>query len=345
MNDVVAALLGRNAPMAVDQWTELWGSLNAGEIDRAELTAMLGSLTTHLPDRVSLANFVTSLRERRPPEPLWPQTVNVVGTGGGPSTFNVSTAAAFVAAAAGVKVVKSGSRAYSSALGSIDLLERLGIKTTKSNDEARSSLGGNGLAFTGQHVYPAELTRIARTIYPTAMKSFGRFLNALGPFIAALPASAQLTGVSRRYPMEELRHLASEEHTRDIWLCTNPEGVDELLSFTDNVIEVSGSYRIKLSTGSLTSGRGSLVDLRPVMDQEAAVEHFLDVVAGRHSRTASETVCLNAAALAVASGRTPQWKDAYQQAEQAMHEGTALDLVHRMRSDKAASARKALAHV
>ncbi|SDI44325.1 anthranilate phosphoribosyltransferase [Actinokineospora alba] len=328
MHEVITTLLRGRGSVDVPAWRGLWERLDAGELDRAEIAALLATLCAELPDRDTLVALVVSLR--RPAEPVLAGAVNIVGTGGGPGTFNISTAAAFTAAAMGVPVVKTGSRAYTGAVGSIDLLERLGVRLTKSPAETVDALGRFGIAFTGPYVYPLALTRMARTLVPLAMRPFGRFLNAIGPFLAAVPVTAQVTGVSAAAPLARLRELSAVLHDRRIWLCANDQGADELLGFAHNVIHPNdGTGPISLSPGVLAAGTGGLADLAPATE---VTTHFLDVLAGKAGAAATEAVCLNAAALAVAGGRHPTWPEAYKAAETAIHDGAARSLADRLRT-------------
>jgi anthranilate phosphoribosyltransferase len=336
MHEVITALLhGRGEVDTVDllAWRSLWDRLDDGGLDRAEIAALLSTLTTELPDRDSLSAMVVSLRERRPAVPAWPNAVNIVGTGGGPRTFNISTAAAFVAAAMGVPVVKTGSRAYTGSVGSIDLLERLGVKLTKSVDDTAAALEKYGIAFAGPFVYPAALSKMARSLVPLAMRPFGKFLNALGPFLATVPVVAQVTGVSAAAPLARLRELSDSVDDRRIWLCANDFGADELLGFAHNVIHPNdGTGPIRLSPGVLAHGAGAMKDLVEMSTPDGLVSHFLDVVTGSAHPAATEAICLNAAALAVAGGHTEHWPDAYAAAENAVRDGAARALVDRMRA-------------
>ncbi|MEO3870705.1 hypothetical protein ABGB18_17995 [Nonomuraea sp. B12E4] len=324
MHEAIAALLDGRAEVDLATWRSLWDRLEAGALDQGEAVALLASLATRLPGHETLRALLDSMRERRPaPAVSWAGSVNVVGTGGGPKTFNVSTAAAFVAAAAGVQVVKTGSRAYTSGVGSIDLLERLGVPLTRSYEQTGELLERRGIAFAGPFVYPPVLTRLARTIVPLGMRPFGGFLNALGPLLPALPVTAQVTGVSRRVPLDALRRLAGP----GIWLCSNDAGADELLPFADNVVH-AGGREIRLARGELVPGAGSLADLSPAPD---VVSHFLRVISGTAGDVATRTVCLNAAALAVASGHIPDWRTAVEAAEDAVASGAARALADSMR--------------
>ncbi|HEY7594308.1 MAG TPA: hypothetical protein VH969_14245 [Actinophytocola sp.] len=332
MRGPLEGLMSWEPDIEVDVWRSFWDRLDAGDVDRGEAVAVLSSLATRLPDHATLCNLLASFDERRRQAPArWPGSVNIVGTGGGPRTFNISTAAAFVAAATGVPVVKTGSRAYTSKLGSVDLLERLGIGLTKSYSDTEDALADFGVAFAGQFVYPAALSRLARVILPTSMRWFGKFLNTLGPFLAGLPVAAQLTGVSTAAPLPRLRQLAAASADRRIWLCTNDVGADELLGFAENIV-YTDTGELRMARGELTAGAGTLADLAPPDDAAAAVDRFLAVVSGDGGETATETVCLNAAAMAVAGGHAADWAAAVEAARRAVRDGAARDLLDRVRA-------------
>lgn len=356
MHEALGAVLG-GRPVDTSTWSSFWDELSAGTLDRREPAALLAALAPKAADPDALANLVRSLHERRAEgsadrraeggatgraddraggrtdEPrAFPGAVNIVGTGGGPPTFNISTAAAFVAAALGVPVVKTGSRAYTSRWGSIDLLDRLGVAQTKTYDETAARLDRHGIAFAGFFVYPAELTTLARRLVPLPMRAFGHVLNTLGPFLPALPGTSQLTGVSRPELLPLARRLAGAVEDRSIWLCANDLGADELISYADNVVLGPDADEARLGRGELGTAAGDLHELAAVTDPSRLVEHFLDVVSGRAGDVAAETVALNAAAMAVVAGRASGWKDAMAAARDVMCSGAVVDLVNDIRA-------------
>lgn len=333
MHDAFAALrAGR--PVDVALWSSFWDALSADALDPGEPASLLAALSLDGVAPATLTDLVRSLRARRTgPVRSFTGAVNVVGTGGGVSTFNVSTAAAFVAAALGARVVKTGSRAYSSKHGSIDLLDRLGVPLAKSYDEAAASLDRHGIAFAGYFVYPVELTVLARRILPLPMRPYGRVLNALGPFLPALPGTRQLTGLSNAGFLPSARELAAAVDDREVWLCANDVGADELISFADNAVYTgAGAPAIRLNRGNLGTADGSLSDLAPVPEPARLLEHFLDVVSGRAGEVATQTVALNAAALVVAAERESGWRTAVASAVAAMRDGAVRDLVDAVRA-------------
>ncbi|MFF2080176.1 hypothetical protein ACFVXG_36125 [Kitasatospora sp. NPDC058162] len=336
---LTALLAGR--PVPLEAWRSWWEQLEqrtlgpARDSDRAQAAALLASLTTRLPDPSTLAALTASLTERSPdPGPPVPGSVNIVGTGGGPATFNLSTAAALTAAAMGVPVVKTGSRAYTSAAGSVDLLERLGITLTRGHAATADHLAEHNIAFAGPHVYPPQLTRLARILFPLTLKPFGAFLNTLGPLLATVPVTAQLTGVSHAAPLDALRALAPAVRGRALWLATNTAGADELLPFADNTLHTPDGA-VHLPAGSVAPAAGTLADLAPRPEDLTA--HFLGALEGRAGPTATHTIALNAAALALAAGRHTRWSTAYGQALDALADGAPRALAERLRAHRKAA--------
>ncbi|MET9887863.1 hypothetical protein ABZZ20_32935 [Streptomyces sp. NPDC006430] len=347
MHDAVAAVIGQDRPVDLPMWRSFWDGLHERGLRRGEAVALLASLSTALPGRTTLTALLDSLAERRPGHAgsgpgAFDGAVNIVGTGGGPRTFNISTAAALVAAAMGTPVVKTGSRAYTSSMGSIDLLDRLGVPLTGSYEETHAMLESCNIAFAGFFVYPAELALLARAVLPLDIRTLGRSINALGPFLADMPVSAQVTGVSDARLASALRTAAA--HTargtgRRVWLVGNELGADELLGCTTNRVhahEADGEDEFTLDPTLLGLRPGTLEGLRPRGADPAA--YFRAVLGGEAGREAEDTVCLNAAALAVAGRTTGDWHEALRCARTVIHDGGALALLERLRTRAAVHA-------
>jgi len=331
VSDLLTELVSRVRPIDRDAWDVFFDRLAEGRLRRGEAAAVLASLSTSMPGAETVGALLDCLESRRtPPDVALPGAVNIVGTGGGPRTFNISTAAAIVAAACGVRVVKTGSRGYSSRYGSVDLLARLGVRLTRSHQETAETVDRLGIACVGAFVYPAEIGSLAREVAPLEWRRIGGFVNTVGPFLAGVAVSAQLTGVASTTAQPVLRRLAARDPGKRVWLCRNDLGADELLSFGTNTI-LGAEDELTLPPGRLCPASGGLADLRP---PEAAdpVEHFLGVLAGRAPEPAVRSVCLNAAALAVLGGVTDDWAEAFRAAGDAVRTGAASELARRMRT-------------
>jgi anthranilate phosphoribosyltransferase len=339
-SEALAALADRSAPVPEAAWGDFWDRLGKQELHPGEALAVLVSLTTKTPDGATISALMQSLRERNPqPDPPPAPTVNIVGTGGGPSTFNLSTASAFVGAAAGARVIKTGSRAYKSRTGSVDLLDRLGIRMTGSYEETEELLGTLGIACAGPFVYPRELRLLARTILPFDMKTMGRFFNVIGPFLAAVPVTRQITGVSDHSMLPTFRELAADDPSKDFWLCSNELGADELLSIVESqVYDSARGEEFTLKPTELGLGAGSFDDLLPVQDMDSIVDHFMALIGGDGPPAAIESIRLNAAAMAINGEVATEWPEALGLAADAMTSGEAVRLIERLRAHGKASA-------
>jgi anthranilate phosphoribosyltransferase len=330
----LAALVTQRYPISEDVWGDFWDRLAAKELHPGEALAVLSSLTTRMPDGASVSSLLQSLRARNPqPQTPTRTTVNIVGTGGGPSTFNLSTASAFVAAAMGARVIKTGSRAYASRTGSVDLLDRLGIRQTSSYEQTEEMLDTFGMACAGSFVYPKELRMLARRILPFDMKTVGRFFNLIGPFLAAVPVSVQITGVSDHSVLPTFRGLVSEDPSKDYWVVWNSAGVDELMSVVEcNVYDSARGEEYVLRPAELGLRARPFEDLLPVSDLDRTVEHFLALIGGDGPPGAIDSIKLNAAALALNGGVAGDWAEGLQMAADAMSAGEPARLIERMRA-------------
>jgi anthranilate phosphoribosyltransferase len=336
----LAALVTRSYPIEADVWADFWQRLAAKELHPGEAVAVLSSLTTQMPDGASVSALLRSLRAGNPQPAAPARAVNIVGTGGGPSTFNLSSASAFVAAAMGTRVIKTGSRAYASRTGSVDLLDRLGIRMAGSYEELEHLLDTFGIACAGPFVYPKELRLLARQILPFDMKTVGRFFNLVGPFLAAVPVTTQITGVSDHSVLPVFRALAKEDPTRDYWLCWNDLGCDELLSITDgHVFDSAADAERVIAPGELGLTDRPFEDLLPVAELDDTVPHFLKLISGDGPTGAIESIRLNAAVLAINGGVREDWAGALKLAEETMTSGEAARLIERIRAHGTVGAR------
>ena len=333
-SELLAALVTQRYPVSAEVWGDFWDRLGSKALQPGEALAVLTSLTTRMPDGASVGTMLASLRERNP-QPAQPSrtTVNIVGTGGGPSTFNLSTASAFVAAAMGARVIKTGSRAYASRTGSIDLLDRLGIRLTTSYEQTDEMLETFGIACAGPFVYPKELRLLARQILPFDMKTVGRFFNLVGPFLAAVPVNLQITGVSDHSVLPTFRQLVSADSSKRYWVCWNDLGADELLSVVESHVydSASGEESILRPT-EIGLANGIFDDLLPVGELDQTVPHFLRLISGDGPPGALESIRLNAAALAINGEVVSDWAAGLQLAEETMRNGEPVRLIERIRA-------------
>ncbi|NUB45448.1 hypothetical protein GEU84_013700 [Fertoebacter nigrum] len=301
-DQTAAALIAGRTPTE-DAMFAYWQATDEGLRPKAETVAILAALSAAPSDPDMMRSFVRYIRQTYPPValPSAGDAVNIVGTGGGRSTFNISTTAAFVAAAAGVKVLKSGSSAYSSSVGSGDILNALGLARAPSDAFTDAMLSETGLAFAAPQRYAPVCKRLAIAALPLDFKVIGRFVNTLGPLICPYDMRAHVIGVSSLRLFGQLHQIAQLLAVPAL-LVHSDLGVDEFLSIGTNSWLWAQDEQARLQNASaLGLGQGSLDDLAGG-DLSHNIAMMTAILKGQGNRTSTETVALNAGAALFAGG-------------------------------------------
>ena len=277
-----------------------------------------------------ITGFAEALREHVVPvSPARTPVVDVVGTGGdGAHTFNISTAAALVAAAAGAAVAKHGNRAASSACGSADVLEALGFALELPPERIAASIDELGFGFmfarahhpAMRHAAPVRQELGTRTVF-----------NVLGPL--ANPAGARdgvfgvyAAGLARTYA-EALAGLGA----RRALVVHGAGGVDELTPSGPSLVVEVRDGRIEewqLEPASLGFERSDAAELRGG-DATANAATIRRVLAGERGAR-RDAVVLNAGAALLAAGVADDLRDGVAAAAAAIDDGTADATLERL---------------
>ena len=251
-----------------------------------------------------------------------PNLVDVVGTGGdGSHTFNISTAASFVVAAAGARVAKHGNRSASSKSGSADLLELAGANLDLTPPQVAECINATGIGFM---FAPRHHGAMRHAIGPRRELGTRTIFNMLGPLTNPAGVKNQLVGVYAadlvRTVAEVLQRLGSEH----VLVVHSEDGLDELsIAAMTGVAELKdgnlSEYRISPEDFGLK--RNSLDDIRvtSVRDSLELVNTVLDNQAG----TARDIVCLNAGAAIYAAGVAETLNEGVEKAQAVIAAGTA----------------------
>jgi len=307
----------------------------AGRATDAQIAALLTGLRMKGETVDELVGFATAMR--RHATPIFPghsriadeALVDTCGTGGDASgTFNVSTAAAFVVAGAGVRVAKHGNRSISSRCGSADVLEELGVRIDLPPDRVAAAIEEIGIGFlfalavhaATRHAMTARRELKMRTVF-----------NLLGPLTNPAGASAQVVGVYDESYTELLARALGELGVKRAFVVHGADGLDE--------ISISGeTYVAELRDGLVRSftltpedfglHRAPLDEIRGGDAQQNA--EIIHKILGRSMLYRDhgphrEIVLGNASAALVAAGRAADFLDGVHLAAKSIDSGAARE--------------------
>ncbi len=196
MSDLVRAALAtivEGGTLSSDEATGAMGAVMDGEATPAQLAAMLMGLRMRGETVDELAGFALAMRERVTRVDAPEGAIDVVGTGGdGSGTFNISTTAALVAAAAGVPVAKHGNRAITSRAGSADVLDALGVRIDHDAASAGAALREVGFAFMFAPNFHPAMKHAGPTRREIGVRTA---FNLIGPLTNPAGTRRQLLGI------------------------------------------------------------------------------------------------------------------------------------------------------
>ncbi len=254
LKEMLKPLAEDGAALTREQAAEVLKEILAG-VPEAETAALLAVLATRGEQAPELAGFVDVMRAHSVPLPFGPdereQLVDCVGTGGGgPLTFNISSGAALVAAAAGAKVAKHGNRAVTSRCGAADVLEALGVPIDLKPELAVECLRETGFVF------------LFAPLYHPAMKAVGPLRRALGfrtifnlcgPLTNPAGARAQVIGVLAPSKVLLVGRTLAALGARRAFVVHGSDGIDELTTTGESVVA-----RVEESAPDSGTGKSAL---------------------------------------------------------------------------------------
>lgn len=308
-----------------------FGHVVSGDASPIGTGALLAALQTKGLAPSEVAGGVEALRGAMIPVQASERStlVDTCGTGGGEvSTFNISTAAALVAAAGGVRVAKHGNRSFTSKCGSADVLEALGVAVELTPAAMAAVLAEAGIVFMFAPLLHPAMRHVAPVRRDLGITTI---MNLLGPITNPAGARRQVVGVADPAFLElVVRALAELGHERALVVHGEP-GLDELSPCgPTRVAELREGV---VSTWQVTPGELGLDEVHPrelaggEPEENAAVVRA--VLAG--DRGAARTaVLINAAAAYYVAGRVGSLKEGARAAEQAIDSGAAAAVLEKL---------------
>ncbi|OGS93792.1 MAG: anthranilate phosphoribosyltransferase [Gallionellales bacterium GWE2_58_10] len=310
---------------------ELMQRVMGGQLTHAQIAAVLVALRMKGETVSEIAAAAAVMREMssRVSVKNTGHLVDTCGTGGdGAQTFNISTASALVAAAAGAHVAKHGGRSVSSTCGSADVLEKLGVNVNLTPEQVAQCVDSIGVGFmfapnhhsAMKHAAPVRRELGVRTLF-----------NLLGPLTNPAGAQNQLLGVFHQSLTAKLAQVLGELGSRHVLVVHGADGMDE--------ISISaGTYIAELKDGKVSEytvhpgdfGLPSApVDLLRVANADEASEKLLGVL-NNEVGAPRDIVQLNAGAAIYVAGLAATLKDGIAKADQVIASGAAKNKLRQL---------------
>jgi anthranilate phosphoribosyltransferase len=298
----------------------------AGEVQIAAFLVALRAKGETVGELVGLAR--TMRRLAAPVQAAHSNLVDTAGTGGGPSTFNISTAAALVAAGAGCRVAKHGNRSSTSRSGSADLLEALGVHIALGPEDVARCIDEIGFGFmfaprhhaAMKHVVPVRKELAVRTVF-----------NFLGPLTNPAGATRQLIGVSGRRHQETIAEALVALGCERGLVVSGEDGLDELsISGETRIVEVAEGRTEEWFANPEDFGvePGPIESIAGGTPDENA--EIVRAALGGRGGAALEVIALNAGAAILIGGGAEDLADGVARARATISSGAAIEVLDKL---------------
>jgi anthranilate phosphoribosyltransferase len=319
--------LGRREDLTTDEAAEAMAIIMRGEAAPAQIAGLLIGLSMKGERPAELVGFARTMRSQAVTlSARVDEVFDTCGTGGdGSGSFNISTAAALVVAACGVRVAKHGNRSVSSRCGSADVLEALGVNVSATPAMVERCLADVGIAFFFAPTFHPAMRHAAQARRDLGVRTA---FNLLGPLTNPAGASRQIVGVPRPDLTELLARALLLLGSTRAWVVHGSDGLDELS--TTGYTKVSECREGSVQTfyvhpSDYALPKSSVDALRGGDASENArlIREVLDAAPG----PARNVVLLNAGAALFIAGRASTVNEGIQLAASAIDQGNARDVL------------------
>jgi anthranilate phosphoribosyltransferase len=298
----------------------------ASEVQTAAFLISLRAKGETVSELVGLARTMRSLAAHV--EIDEPGLVDTAGTGGGPTTFNISTTAALIAAGAGCKVAKHGNRSATSRSGSADVLEALGVDIELSPAEVATCIEEIGFGFMFAPKHHQAMSHVVSVRKELAVRTI---FNFLGPLTNPAGAAAHLLGVSDRAYQEIIADALLQLGCARALVVSADDGIDELsLASRTRVIEVADGgteeWFVEPSDLGFEPAPLEAIPGGEPADNAAVVRSVFDGDPG----PARDVSILNAGAAIYVAGGASELAQGVAKATEAVDSGAARDVLERL---------------
>lgn len=311
-------------------------AIMSGDLDDIQIAGFLSSLATKGETVEEITGAAKAMFEKVAPIDTHSFAVDTCGTGADKSgTFNISTAAAFVAAGAGVTVAKHGNRSITSLSGSADVLEELGINITADMKVMEKAINEIGIGFLFAPVYHTSMKYVMPARKALKMRTI---FNILGPIVSPARAQGRVMGVFDANLLDPIAQVLVNVGVQKGFVVHGNDGLDEI-SLTDkttiNMIDNGKITKQIIDPVELGFKMVSIEELKGNNSQENA-KIILYILNGEKGPK-RDIVVLNAAAAIIAGGKANTFGKAIKLAEDSIDSGKAFEKLEKLKKISSSS--------
>ncbi|MCL2747721.1 MAG: anthranilate phosphoribosyltransferase [Oscillospiraceae bacterium] len=336
MKDMVKGILGKitaHQELTESEISELIAAIHEGTVSDVQIAGFQVALLMKGASLKETAYIAKAMRDNC--VPLKPntreETMDTCGTGGGLSTFNISTATAIVAAAAGIPIAKHGSRSIASLSGSADVLEALGVNIHLQPRDAERMIEEIGIAFLYAPLFHPVMGKVLPPEQDLGIKTI--FYSIIGPLINPAFAPRHLLGVYKPDLLDTVTYVARELGYTNAMFVHGLDGLDEisLLGKTRvNHLKNGEVATFEIAPEDVGLARCALSDIRTGTPFENA-ETIDGVFSGRTNGAKRDAILLNAAGALIVGGRAGDFKTGVALAGELIDSGAAAKKLRALR--------------
>lgn len=314
--------------LTFDGAAEVLREIMEGRASEAQTAGFLVAMRAKGETVPEIAGLARTMRELAVPIEVEGDLVDTAGTGGGRSTFNVSTTAAFVAAGAGCQVAKHGGRSNTSQCGSADVLEALGARIDLGPEEITRCVEEVGFGFMFAPAHHGAMRHVAPVRRELAVRTA---FNLLGPLTNPAGARRQVIGVSDPSFLETVAGALGELGTEHALVVSSDDGLDEFSASDDtHVVEVRGKalrrYEVSPEQVGLQRAADGAVGAGTPAENAALLR---SVIEGRANGVERALTVMNAGAAIWVGGVAGDLEEGTRRAEEAIDTGAARAILDR----------------
>ena len=321
-------LAGEN--LSRNQANNIMLSIMSGEFNDAQIAGFLMALRGKGETVEEITGFAEAMRKKMVRVPTTSEAIDMCGTGGdAKGTFNISTAATFVVAGAGVKVAKHGNRSMTSKSGSADVLTALGISINQSCEDSAKDIETIGLGFFFAPAYHPAMKYAVGARKALATRTV---FNILGPLCNPAEVRSQIMGIFHQNLTEVQVNVLKALGSSNVMVFHGMDGLDEIsTSAPTQISEMFDGGDIKtykFDALDLGLDRVNLQDLQGGEPSENAklIKNILNGSTGPKR----DIVLLNAAAGIVVGGKAKSLKEGMKKATESIDSGAANEIMNKL---------------